>query len=95
MRLNNHSYVHKKIRILCYAIEQSTNLKLITNFDNDFSDIRFMSRYSYLTIDYLHNTIFAMCIKLDKKQIEIIDDIITMLNWITIGETISKQKHSK
>ena len=82
MQLNNHSYVHKQIRALCFAFEQATGLKLVTNLDNDFISIRFASTYSYVTIDYLHNTYFLMCIKLNKTQFAIAQDIMLYLCWL-------------
>lgn len=99
MKLNNHSYVHKQILALCYAFEQSTGLKLITNLSEDFTDVRFQSPYSYVTIDYQHNAIFLMCIKLKKEQLAMVQDIIVLLQWLLTGEYIDQlimqNKHNK
>ena len=90
MRLNTHSYIHKQIRASCYWFEQATGLKLVTNLSEDFQDIRFASPLSYVTVDYLHKTIFAMCIKLDKKQIQVLNDLIVFCDWLICGEEVQK-----
>lgn len=90
MKLNNHSYVHKQIYALCYAFEQSTGLKLITNLSEDFTDVRFQSPYSYVTIDYQHNAIFLMCIKLKKEQLAMAQDIILLLSWLLTGNQVEQ-----
>lgn len=85
MQINNYNYVHKKIRALCFEFEQATNLKCVTNLDDEFFEIKFCSSLSYVTIDFLHNTYFVMCMKLDKKQFAIAEDIMTYVQWLLIG----------
>lgn len=93
MLLNNHSYVHKQIRALCFEFEQATGLKLVTNLSEDFQDVRFVSPYSYVTIDYQHNTIFVMCIKLQKDQTAIAIDIMQHINWLVTGQRVELLLH--
>ena len=95
MVLNNYSYVHKKIRSLCYLFEQSTQLQLVTNLSNDFDCIKFCNAYSYVTIDFANSTIFVMCIKLDKSQFALIEDILIYTQWLHLGTIAQQNRNSK
>lgn len=82
MVLNKFSYSHKKIRALSYVLEQQTGLKRITDFDNEFWDVRYIGQYSYITIDFKHKAYFLMNIRLNKEQITIVEDILNDLSWL-------------
>ena len=89
MKLNNYSYVHVKIRKISQYLEHLTDMKLITDFNEDFEDVRFVGKLSYITLDYRHHTCFAMSHHLTKQEIQIIDEIMVCLNWLEIGERYS------
>lgn len=91
MKLNKHSYVHKQIRALCFLFEQETGLHLVTNLSEEFADVRFCSPYSYVTVDYEHNAMFLMCIKLSKKEKNMLEDILLYLSWLKTGQEIEKK----
>ena len=82
MRLNNYSYVHKKIRLLCYQLELLTGLKCITNLSENFEEIRFMSPLSYITIDYKREAYYTMSVNVNKDVKETIEDIMLNTRWL-------------
>ena len=86
MKLNKTSYCHKQIRALCFELEQRSGLKCITDLDEEFEDIRFYGKLSYIRIDWLHNAIFTLSYNMDKKELQIAQDIMLNLNWLEIGK---------
>lgn len=89
MRLNNISHVHKRIRTLCYYIEVVTGLKLVNSLDDEFSTLLFCNNLSYLRIDYEHNVYATLNYKLKKADIDVVEEIIILLNWLDIGGKIN------
>lgn len=95
MKLNKTSYVHKKIRMLCFQLEQFTNLKMITDLSEEFTQIRFMNSLSYIIIDFKRNTCFSMSCKLDCQEFDIVQEILIYLNWLHIGEVTMNKLNKK
>lgn len=95
MILNNHSYAHKQIRLLCYQLELFTGMKMITDLSEEFDMIRFENKYSYLVINYLKNTYVTLSYHLDYKEEEIIADIMLHCNWLDIGHKIQARINKK
>ena len=87
--LNRTSYVHDKIRKLCQLLAYLTDMKLVTDFDEDFEDVRFVGKLSYLTLDYKHNTIFVISHKITKQEQNIIEEIMICLDWLEVGHNIN------
>lgn len=92
MKLNQYNYVHKKIRAMSYLLEQSTGLKLITNFDREFSQIQFLSNYSSITIDFEKDAIFIMMIKLTKEEKWLVEDILLYTRWLYTGNKYTQNR---
>ena len=82
MRLNNSSYVHKRIRKLCYYIEIVTGLKLVNSLDDEFSTLLFCNSLSYLKIDHQLNVYATLNYKLKKAEVEAVEEIILLLNQL-------------
>ena len=82
MKLNTHSYVHVKIRLLCNFVEIKTGLKLITN----------LSEYSYINIFYKKNAYTSLSVKLDKTVRDAIEDILFNLNWLDLGNKLAERR---
>ena len=91
MKLNETSYVHKKIRHLCQLLEVSTGLQLVTNLGQEFQEIRFMGRLSYLVIDHQKQAIFTLSCRLTKEELEATKDLILYLQWLETGRRIQEQ----
>ena len=85
MKLNNTTYVHIKIRKLCQLLAYLMNMELATDLSEEYSQIRFTGKYSYLTIDYDHKTCFALSHKITKKEQEIIEEIMICCQWLETG----------
>lgn len=94
MTLNKYSYCHKNIRLLCYWLEQKTNMKLKTNLDGKFHMLVFKNDLQYLLIDWQDNMYATLCYKLDAKEVEAIEDIILYLSWLETGKKYER-KHKK
>lgn len=92
MKLNTHSYVHVKIRMLCNFVEMKTGLKLITNLSDNFSVITFQSEYSYINIFYKKNAYTSLSVKLDKTVRDAIEDILFNLNWLDLGIKLAERR---
>ena len=89
MRLNNYSYVHKHIRLLCLLLEKETGLKLTTNLGGDISALRFESELSYIILDFRNMRAFILCVNLDRKQRQIIEELMAYCSWLEMGEKYS------
>lgn len=85
MRLNETSYVHKKIRTLCNQLEFLTKTMMITNLSEEFNEIRFVDKYGYIIIDYKNNAVITLSNKVDPVEFKIIEDINLYCNWLEIG----------
>jgi len=91
MKLNEKSYVHVKIRKLCRLLEQITGLINITDLGEEFEEIQFIDKYSYIIIDYKNETILLLSYKLSARELEIINDINFELNWLETGLRIQAE----
>lgn len=87
MKLNNFSYMHKKIRILLFLIEQETGMKLLTNLDEEFDCILFANELQHMRIDYLQEMVCTISVRITPRLQKLIDDVIVSLRWlIPFGE---------
>ena len=91
MKLNEKSYVHVKIRKLCRVLEQISGLENITDLGEEFDEIQFIGKYSYIIIDYKKETILLLSYKLSAEELEIIKDINLNLNWLELGLKVQAQ----
>ena len=92
MKLNNTSYVHKVIRLFCFYLEQSTGLQMITNLDEEFEEIQFKGKLSYLVIDWKNEMYSVLSHRVTQKEADIIDDIITELTWLENGIKLENER---
>ena len=94
LKLNKTSYCHVQIRLACYKLEQSSKMKLETNLDENFDQIRFKKQLGYITIDYKNNAVFVLGHKITVAEHDIIENIMSYCNWL---ETMSnyQNKNSK
>lgn len=90
MVLNNHAFVHKKIRILCYKLEEISGLKLVTNLNRNMVEIKLSGSYAHIIIDYRNSAILVLNHKLTDQEMLIIEDIMIYMNWLEVGEKVSK-----
>ena len=88
MKLNKTSYCHRQIRALCFELEQRSGLKCITDLDEEFEDIKFYGKLSYIRIDWLHNAIFTLSYTMDRKELQVAQDIILDLDWLETGKRV-------
>lgn len=98
MRLNNVSYAHKQIRLLCFQLERITGLKLKTDLSENFEEIRFENELSYIIIDFKNYAYFTLSYNLDAKEEATIEDILTHTSWLYIGynfERLAKLRERK
>lgn len=95
MKLNDYSYVHKKIRLLCYQLGTITNTQLITDLSKEFDRIVFIDRYGYIIINYHDNTIATLCNRLGNKELDIIEDIMSNCDWLETGNKYAKKPCNK
>lgn len=87
MKLNKTSYTHVQIRTLCQILEQTTGTKLVTNLDEEFEELRFVGRISYIVIDYQKKAIFTLSHHLTEHELNIAQDIIIYLRFLyTVGK---------
>lgn len=86
MKLNHTSYGHRAVRTLCTEFEKMTRLKLITNLDEEFDQIRFVNALSYIVIDFKHGACFTMSYSMDVKEWNIVEDILSHTMFFYIGE---------
>ena len=91
MKLNEKSYVHVKIRGLCKLLEQISGLENITQLGEEFEEIQFIGKYSYIIIDYKKETILLLSYKLSTEELKIIEDIILYLHWLETGLKLKAQ----
>jgi len=91
MKLNEKSYVHVKIRGLCKLLEQISDLENITDLGEEFDEIQFIGKYSYIIIDYKKETILLLSYKLSAEELQIIEDINLYLNWLETGLRVQAQ----
>lgn len=89
MKLNNTSHVHLLIRKKCLQLELLTNMKLITDLNGEFVEIRFMNKLGYIVIDFRKNKCFALCHKIMPVEWQLIEDILIYCNWLEMGEKYS------
>ena len=92
MRLNNYSYVHKKILFLVYSLKNELGVELRTDLKRDLYEIRFENELQYLLIDFRRCVVHIMGIKLDVRQREMVEDLMMYLDWIYMGEKYSTKK---
>lgn len=86
MKLNNYSYVHVKIRKLCQMLAYYTDMTLVTDLNEEFTQLKFMNKLSYLIIDYDKNLCFAMSHKITKQEQQIIEELMICLSWLEVGK---------
>lgn len=86
LKLNNFSYCHRQIRLLCYEFETKTSLKLRTELSENFNDIRFSNEVSYVIIDFRKENWRIMSYKLQAEEWQILQDIMLYCVWLYIGE---------
>lgn len=91
MKLNNTSYCHKHIRLLCFQLEKLSGLKLVTDLGEDFTQIRFMNSLSYIIIDLKHEAFFTMSHSLSYKEWQNVQDINLYCQWLLTGERYLKR----
>lgn len=91
MTLNKYSYCHKNIRLLCYQLEQKTQMQLKTKLDGKFYMLVFKNDLQYLLIDWQDKTYATLCYKLDAKEVEAIEDIILYLDWLETGKKYERK----
>ena len=60
-------------------------MALITNLSEEFEEIRFVNKLSYITIDYKNYACFSMSHHITEQEIKLIDDLMVYLNWIETG----------
>ena len=92
MKLNNSSFVHVTIHKLCLQIELLSGMKLVTDLNDDFYEIRFVNAYGYIVIDWRRNACFSLSHKVDKKQMEAIQDIMLYCRWLEIGDEVKEER---
>ena len=90
MKLNKTSYVHKVIRLFCFYLEQSTGLQMITNLDEEFEEIQFKGKLSYLVIDWKNEMYSVLSHRVTQKEADIIDDIKSVLPVKKKGNNVQK-----
>lgn len=97
MKLNEKSYVHVKIRGLCLQLELLSDMKMITNLDEEFQEIRFIDKLGYIIIDYNNEACFILSHRMDPKEWQTVQDIILYCNWLEAGKKVNKyfQKTAK
>lgn len=93
MKLNNTSYVHKRIRLLCFQLEQFSGLKLVTNLSEEFKEVKFMNPLSYIVLDYKNEVIFSMCYKMSNTELKIAEEIILYCGWLWVFEEYYRKKN--
>lgn len=95
MKLNNSSYVHVQIRKLCLQLELLSGMKLLTDLNEEFDEIRFINAYGYIIIDYERNTCFAFAHKITKEEMATIEDILTYIHFLSIGLNYAEKRRKR
>lgn len=90
MKLNNTSYCHKQIRLLCFQLEQLTGMRLMTNLSEEFNEIRFMNELSYIIIDFRRYACYTMAYDMDANEWDTVQDILTHTSWLYVGQNWQK-----
>lgn len=90
MVLNKYSYLHLNIRKLSSQLEAISGMKLITDFDNEFVEVRFMNTLGYIVIDFRRNAVYTLSHKLDLVEKEIVEQILIYCRWLELGENIKR-----
>ena len=68
-------------------------MKLLTDFDNEFVEVRLMNKYGYIIIDWRKNTVFTLSHKLTEVELEICNEIMLYLSCLeTFNDYIEKMK---
>lgn len=92
MTLNNHSFVHLQIRKLCSQLEFLAGMKLVTDINGEFNDIRLINNVGYITIDWKKNACYTLSHHLNDIEIELVKTIMLYLNWLETGEKVKRIK---
>lgn len=95
IKLNNTSYVHVTIRKLCLQLELLSGMKLITDLNEEFEQIRFINSIGYIVIDFEKNACFTLSHKLDKKEMATINDIMLYCQWLETGRKYEEEKRRR
>ena len=95
MKLNNTSYAHVTIRKLCLQLELLSGMKLVTDLNDDFYEIRFVNAYGYIVIDWRRNACFSLSHRVDNKQMEVVKDILLHCQWLEIGVKIEEERNRR
>ena len=82
MKLNKYSYVHKKIRYLCFLIENESGLPMETDLSKEFDRICFKGELSYITIDYKRYAYYTLNFKLSGTIRQAVEDTLVYLSWL-------------
>lgn len=82
MVLNKYSYVHLQIRKLSSQLEIISGMKLVTNFDEEFVEVRFMNTLGYIVIDWRRNAVYTLSHSLNAVEMEIVQDIMLNCRWL-------------
>ena len=93
MRLNKTSYVHVTIRKLCQLLAYLTSMELTTDLTEEYNEIRFVGKLSYLTIDWSNKVCYAMSHRITKEEQAIIEEIMLYNNWLETGRKYQMQLH--
>jgi hypothetical protein len=91
MVLNKYSYVHLQIRKLSSQLEVISGMKLITDFDNEFVEVRFMNTLGYIVIDWRRNAIYTLSHSLNAVEMEIVKDIMLYCDWLETGQYFERK----
>ena len=89
MVLNNHSFVHVEIRKCCTKLELLTGMKLITDLNSEFVEIRLMNKLGYIVIKWDKNACFTLSHHLTEVELAIVQNILIYLNWLETGQKIN------
>ena len=95
MVLNDYSYVHVTIRKLCLQVELLSGMKLITNLNEDFYEVRFVNKYGYIVIDWRKNACFSLSHKVTAKEMGAIKDIILYLDCLETFEKVKENRRNR
>lgn len=96
MVLNNYSYAHKRIRKMAAQLEFLSGMKLLTDFDNEFVEVRFMNKYGYIILNWRKEIIFTLSHKLTEVELELCKDIVLYLSCLeTFNDYVENMKGGK
>ena len=91
MVLNTTSHVHKQIRLLCYQLEQFTGLQMITNLENEFEEVQFKGKLSYIIVNWKEESIYVLSHKITKDEMQTLEDIVLYLSWLETGKKVENR----